>query len=320
MSIHARSILLSALILWILPNNLLAQYSETIYDVADGLTDNRVIDISSDENGFIWVQTASGVSRFDGHRFQEYKVDLNGNQRPIPWSVKFLNDSRGRLWIDGFVPALKLYNNELDRIQVVHQIKYIDFMDLADDGKGYILLTSDASPNIPPILQLKEGPDYAFTAEEINVPEEDRTNYYIHRFADGTMISSGTNGLSKLEIVEGVPQFERIELLSAADSTVYEDRSLKGSFREKMDGAFNFLSDDQSLYLFNHHEILRTGLSGNDSFTDSVIFVERLKLDFPEIGLVPGQLLFRVVSDKKGGLFLRSINGIYRFNPETRSA
>ncbi len=31
-----------------------------------------------------------------------------------------------------------------------------------------------------------------------------KRNFYIHRFADGTMICSGTNGLSKLEIVDGV--------------------------------------------------------------------------------------------------------------------
>ena len=65
---------------------------------------------------------------------------------------------------------------------------------------------------------------------------------------------------------------------------------------------------------------MRTALSGNGSFTDSITFVERLKLDFPEIGLVPGQPLFSVVSDKKGGLFLRSLNGVYRFNPVERSA
>ena len=123
-----------------------------------------------------------------------------------------------------------------------------------------------------------------------------------------------------MEIVDGVPQFEKIELLSVADSTVYGDRSLNISYQEKMARAYDFLSDDQFLYLFNRHEILRTGLSGDDSFSDSIIFVERLNLDFPEIGLAPGQPLFSVVSDKKGGFFLRSLNGIYRFNPVERSA
>ncbi|MCK5794684.1 MAG: hypothetical protein KAH12_08250, partial [Anaerolineales bacterium] len=296
------------------------QYSETIYDLEDGLTDNRVLDISSDENGFIWVQTRSGLSRFDGHRFKEYKVDLNGKQWSIPFSARFLNDSHDRLWIHGFLPAMLLYNNELDGIQVVYKVKYHDYYDLADDGKGNILITSQGSLGFSPILQLKESPDYAFTTEELNVPEEARLNYYIHRFTDGTMICSGTNGLSKLEIVDGATQIERIELRSAADSTIYENCSLKGSFQEKKDGIFNFLCDHQSLYLFNRHEILRCSLSGNDSFTDSVIFVEPLKLDFPEIGLASDQPLFSVISDKKGGLFLRSLNGIYRFNPDNWSA
>ena len=309
MSIHTRSIWLIALILWMLPGTLLAQYAETIYDVEDGLTDNIVDDIASDENGFIWVFTSAGLHRFDGHRFKEYKVDLNGNQRSIPSKQRFMNDSRGRLWINGFLPALLIYNNELDRIEVVHEVRYHDYIDLADDGKGNILLTSLANTGYSPILQLKEGPDYAYTAEELNVPEEVRPNYYIHRFVDGTMICSGLNGLSKLEIVEGAPQIERIELRSAADSTIYQ-----------VDGALNFLCDDQSFYLVNRNEILRTSLSGNDSFTDNIIFVERLKLDFPEIGLVPDQPLFSVISDNKGGLFLRNLSGIYWFNPEKNSA
>ena len=103
-------------------------------------------DISSDENGFIWVQTASGVCRFDGHRFQEYDVNLNGIQKPIRFSEDFMKDSYGRLWINGFLPALLIYNNELDRIEVVHEARYHDYMDLADDGMGNIIVTGEVSP------------------------------------------------------------------------------------------------------------------------------------------------------------------------------
>ena len=238
-SLRDRSFMIFALLPWIILCDLYPQYAETIYDVEDGLKDNRVTDISSDENGFIWVQTTSGVCRFDGHRFQEYTVNLNGIQKPILFSEDFMNDSRGRLWIDGFLPALLLYNNEFDRIELVHEARYHDYMDLADDGQGQILVTGEAGMDFTPILQLKEGPDYAFTAEEFFIPEEFRRNYYIHRFANGTMICSGTLGLSKLEIAEGAPEFERIQLLSAEDSSVY-----------KVDEAFDFLSEDPfSTYL-----------------------------------------------------------------------
>ena len=308
MSIYARSILFSALILWILPNSLFPQYSQTIYDIEDGLTHNTVLDITSDENGFIWVFTTAGVCRFDGHRFREYKVDLNIRQQAIIAEGRFMNDSRNRIWIESALPALLLYNNEQDRIQVVKEVQYTDFYDLADDGNGNIIFTSLANPLLSPILQLKEGLDYTFTDWEFNVPEEFRMIYYIHRFADGTMIASGTNGLYKMEIHEGSPHFDRIELVNTQDNSDY-----------KAEEPLHFLCDDNSFYLFNRHEILCTGISGNDSFRDSVIEVEPFLLNFPEIGLVPGQPLFSVIRDRKGGLFLRSLNGIYRFNPKKRS-
>lgn len=42
------------------------------YGVEDGLPNNNVIDITQDGQGFIWIATESGLSRFDGRNFTAY--------------------------------------------------------------------------------------------------------------------------------------------------------------------------------------------------------------------------------------------------------
>ncbi|MDX2432413.1 MAG: ATP-binding protein [Bacteroides sp.] len=303
MSIHTRIILLIALILWILPNSLFSQYSETIYDIEDGLTHNTVLDITSDENGFIWVFTTSGVCRFDGHRFKEYKAELNRRLNTISYQGWFMKDSKGRIWIESSLPALLVYDNDLDRVNVASEIQYHSFSDLADDGNGNFIFT-----NYEQIFNLHENSDLHFNAKAYDVPEEAGMFYYIHQLEDGSTLASGPNGLFKLLIDEGVPRVEKINLMSSAGSTLNPTDVL------------NFLPDDHHFYFFNGKQILSTGVAGTDFLTDSGIHVEPLILDFPEIGLTPGQPLYSVISDRNGALFIRSINGIYRLDPEKGTA
>ncbi len=54
-------------------------YSQTIpfqsYGLENGLLDERCYDITQDSNGFIWIGTNSGLTRFDGINFRSYRID-----------------------------------------------------------------------------------------------------------------------------------------------------------------------------------------------------------------------------------------------------
>jgi signal transduction histidine kinase/DNA-binding response OmpR family regulator/ligand-binding sensor domain-containing protein len=43
-----------------------------LYTTTDGLTRNTIIGIAQDNNGFLWVNTANGLNRFDGRQFLNY--------------------------------------------------------------------------------------------------------------------------------------------------------------------------------------------------------------------------------------------------------
>ncbi len=45
--------------------------------IEDGLADNLVHDILMDSKGIVWLATHDGLSRYDGHHFNNYKVDKN---------------------------------------------------------------------------------------------------------------------------------------------------------------------------------------------------------------------------------------------------
>jgi len=42
------------------------------YTIEDGLSDNWIRDVTQDQQGYIWITTASGVSNFDGYDFENY--------------------------------------------------------------------------------------------------------------------------------------------------------------------------------------------------------------------------------------------------------
>ena len=45
------------------------------YSVENGLAHNSITDIIKDNDGFIWLSTKDGLSRFDGYNFKNFKAN-----------------------------------------------------------------------------------------------------------------------------------------------------------------------------------------------------------------------------------------------------
>ena len=77
------------------------EFSVNYLGVESGLSNNHVVGITQDKQGFIWIATDEGLNRFDGHNFKTYFKDeiaksssVTGNElngiiddprRPIVW-------------------------------------------------------------------------------------------------------------------------------------------------------------------------------------------------------------------------------------------
>ena len=220
-----------------------------------------------------------------------------------PYTGRLFNDSKGRIWIESSLPAMLVYDNDHDKVNIANEIKYHDFYDLTDDGKENFYITG-----ISELFHLKEESDHRFNVRIFDVPDKAGFIYSIYRLWDGSLLTSGQNGLFKMELENGNLVAEKVELLNSSDSTVHEGAQV------------HFLNDGHHVYLLSDHEILRSSIINNEPLTDSRIFVEQLALDFPDIDLVSGQRIFATISDGKGGFYIRSINGIYHYEPKSNTA
>lgn len=78
------------------------------FSTLDGLPSSTIYDLCQDKNGYIWVATEAGVSRFDGHTFRNFTLTdgLSDNEILV---VK--EDSKGRVWFLGFNGTLSYWMN-----------------------------------------------------------------------------------------------------------------------------------------------------------------------------------------------------------------
>jgi len=73
------------------------QFEVKLLSDADGLPSSVVYSIDQDQRGFLWMATAYGLSRYDGHTFKNYFVEDGLVNNLIK---RVYVDENGLLWID----------------------------------------------------------------------------------------------------------------------------------------------------------------------------------------------------------------------------
>jgi ligand-binding sensor domain-containing protein len=70
------------------------------YTTRSGLSDNNVISLLEDKQGFIWIGTDEGLNRYDGYSFKIYKYKPGVQKGLIHNNAKCLfQDKEGYIWI-----------------------------------------------------------------------------------------------------------------------------------------------------------------------------------------------------------------------------
>lgn len=89
----------------------------TNYTSKNGLISNKIYSLTEDRNGFVWISTDKGVSKFDGIGFTNYSSDNGLSDNDV---LNTLEDSIGRIWFlnfstpPGYFYKGKMYNSEND--------------------------------------------------------------------------------------------------------------------------------------------------------------------------------------------------------------
>jgi signal transduction histidine kinase/ligand-binding sensor domain-containing protein len=82
----------------------------------DGLSNNQVLDVIQDKNGFIWLATDDGLNRFDGYSFKIYRhVPKDSTSLSDNSSWCLFEDREGFIWIGTKNGELNRYDPKTDK-------------------------------------------------------------------------------------------------------------------------------------------------------------------------------------------------------------
>lgn len=87
----------------------------------NGINSNYVNELIQRRDGFIWMATADGLSRYDGYEFVNYASDPNDpSSLPDPWVEDLLEDHQSRLWVGTSIGLARLQADERSFVQYLH--------------------------------------------------------------------------------------------------------------------------------------------------------------------------------------------------------
>lgn len=103
--------------------------------------------LAQDRDGFIWIGTQGGLTRWDGYRFHGYKADpAVAGSLPDDWIQTLHVDPAGTLWIGGGAGGLARYDAAHDRflkVPVGRNTGRTHIGAIADDGRGGLWIGTD---------------------------------------------------------------------------------------------------------------------------------------------------------------------------------
>ena len=102
----------------------------SFWTVEDGLVDDRVLDLLEDRKGILWIATLGGISRFDGHQFQNF---TSADGLPNDQVRCLCEDRQGRLWF-GTDGGVVVYDGQA--FQVIRTERVAPITQIIEDREG----------------------------------------------------------------------------------------------------------------------------------------------------------------------------------------
>ncbi|MEL1254540.1 two-component regulator propeller domain-containing protein [Flavobacterium sp. DGU38] len=110
-------------------------------DISDGLSNNSVVTIFQDNDGYMWFGTYDGLNRYDGYNFKVFRNRIN-DKKSLPFNTIYNieGDSKNNIWIGGangvciynktsagFQPVRYISLNKKSEIvrDIIHQVKAV---------------------------------------------------------------------------------------------------------------------------------------------------------------------------------------------------
>lgn len=167
------------LVLFIFPASIFAQNPEReplffqTYTIEDGLSGNGIRDITQDLQGYLWIATGLGVSRFDGYEFQIFRNDpsdsstLSSND-----SYAIHTDRKNNVWVATMVGIDRFERASATFRRYSIDATYTSFFD------------RQVEASVNKFFESENGTLYIGTAEGLAVFDEDQQAFRMIRAGD----------------------------------------------------------------------------------------------------------------------------------------
>ena len=193
---------------WVLCNVLFCNAQDMKFNnlnIGDGLSQNSVLAITQDKQGFLWFGTRNGLNKYDSHQFKSYHTGSEEDN----YITALLCDAKGTLWV-GSRNGLKYYDRTKDRFVEV-SLTYDYRSDassrtinhLYEDKKGRIWVSTEFTLNV---LEKKGGQMISHTVPVHRSKNVIRCVYEDH---EGIFWVATSQGLVRL--LPGGSSFKRSE-------------------------------------------------------------------------------------------------------------
>lgn len=308
-----------------------AQISYDHYTVNDGLPSQTVYFALQDKQGFLWISTDAGVSRFDGKKFTNFTTEDGLAEDEV---LSMYEDRKGRIWFFPFSKKISYYYNgkfySEKNDQMVRQLpdQYLgNTFSFAEDTRGNIYIPSVSKELIRIDLQNRvrryKLPGYIACI----YPSQDRKNIFC--VTEGSAHSEGdifkippSGALQKVHAPELKKTLrERIWYTNASSSAILS--SIRGKLYG-IDGLkarylipFDHIPMYKLYYWFNkdqHSNIWRSDLTGQNLF-----YQKKGSYYQKPANILPNKPAFICFDRENNIWFLTKAEGIYKI-PYSRLA
>ncbi len=294
----------SLVVLFIATKAYTQQYNFINYSIEDGLVQSQIQSICQDNDGYIWIGTLGGLSKFDGINFENYSTDngLLNNQIDAVY-----NDKKGRIWL-GTQGGVSVYNgHSFDNFKFKKELSENFVLSITEDISGNIWFATDGGG----IVYLKDT-----TFNYINLPNGSDNNYVRHIYADlkNNKWLATRNGVSiidsKFNIKDTIENVNATQVFIDKDESVWCSTFGDGVFHLIKNRCVNYSTENG--LISNHIRAFTKRLDGSIWFVSkngiSKFYKNRFKSFTNKDGLTDNNINCAIESHY-GNLFLGADGG-----------
>lgn len=115
------------------------------YSVEEGMVQSQVQSLTQDQHGNLWIGTLAGVSRYNGHTFQNF---TRKDGLAEDWVTVSFRDSKNDIWFGHWAGGVSRFNSQSQKFESLNLEEYTRFKTvtaIVEDQQGYYWIATEGA-------------------------------------------------------------------------------------------------------------------------------------------------------------------------------